>query len=119
MGSVDVDRRDVHFTLVKNDGTTLQCVGEFTATAQITAALAQMLSSLRTRVNKKPATVPVAATSIQWALVQKDPWSDFVLLQLISPEGIPFSFQIQRKDAAALAARLRTESEKPTLTGNA
>ena len=67
IGSVDVDRRDVHFTLVKNDGTTLQCVGEFTATAQITAALAQMLSSLRTRVNKKPATVPIAKAPVPLA----------------------------------------------------
>ena len=78
------------------------------------------LSELRSQLDARGGGMaPVAAERASVSHVQKDRWSDVVLLQLITPRGVPYSFAIPCQAVANIAARLRTESDKPTATGTA
>jgi hypothetical protein len=54
----------------------------------------------------------VAATHIQ-----KDRWANVVLMQLITPGGVPYTFALPPQVASDIADRLKTESAKPHQAG--
>jgi hypothetical protein len=46
-------------------------------------------------------------------------WSDNVVVQWTTTQGIPYLFEIPSQTAVAIADRLKTEAAKPTRAGHA
>ena len=120
-GNVDTGKEEIRFALSIARGEPISFVGKFGAVAQAAAALGRMLAELRAQIQaKRDGTMaPIAAEQIQACHIQKDPWQDVILVQLINPQGIPYSFAMTSAAASDIAARLKIESEKPTRTGSA
>jgi hypothetical protein len=119
-GSVDIDAQEIRFALSIERAPPLSFVGKFGVVAQVIAALGRMMTELRAQMYARGgAMAPVAAEQIGTSHIQKERWSDVVLLQLITPGGVPYSFALSCADAADIADRLKTESAKPTGTGRA
>lgn len=118
-GSVNVDAQELNFTLSVSEAKPIALVAKFGIAVQVISALGRMLSELRAQLDKQGGMAPVAAEKIVASHIQKERWSNVVLLQLITPQGVPYSFAVRCQDAADIADRLKTESAKPTQSGSA
>jgi hypothetical protein len=114
-GTTDVDKQELRFSLSISHGQSLSFVGKVGVVGQIISTLGRMLTGLRAQLDAQEGKMAVvAAEQVRAAHVQKERWHELVLLQLITPGGVPYLFAIPCRDAADIAARLKTESEKPT-----
>jgi hypothetical protein len=118
-GQVNLDTKDIEFDLTLSDRQTLALVATYGSAAQITSALGGMLKALRGALDSERGMATIAGERVEGCHIQKDRWKDEVILQLITPSGIPYTFGIPTRDAAQIAERLRIDSAKPTQTGNA
>ncbi len=111
-GAVDLDKEQIRFSLAIASGLPISFVGDFGAVAQTVAALGRMVSELHAHMRAKAAgtAVPIAAEQVQACHIQKDRWQDVILVQLITPQGIPYSFAMTATAAADIAGRLKIES---------
>lgn len=116
-GSVDVDKQELNFTISVSEGKPTLFVAKFGVAAQVIGALGRMLTELRAQLDKKGGIASVAAEQVAAAHIQKDRWTDVVLVQLITPRGVPYSFAVRCQDAADIADRLKIESAKGTQSG--
>ena len=111
-GAVDKNNRQIQFDLAIADGTTLEFLATQDIAEQIIAALAPMAKALR---HAGPQTV--AAETIAEYTIQRDVMGGPILVRLVTPEGVPYSFQIPLSAANDIADRLKTESAKPPREG--
>ena len=75
---------------------------------------------MRNVIHAAKSLEPTSAEPIASHLIQKEDWSDVVLMQLVTPQGVPYTFELSRQTAIEIADRLKTESAKGvTQTGNA
>ena len=118
-GSVDLDKKELSFTLSIRGRDPYRFVADFGAATQVIGALGRMWAEFRSRLDQQGGVAPISAEQVSASHVQKERWTDVVLLQLITPAGIPYSFAIPTRDAADIADRLKTESAIPTQTGSA
>jgi len=61
----------------------------------------------------------VAPLTLEGVHVQKDQWSDAVLLSLTTNQGIPYIFQIPSQNAVEIGNQLKNEGSRDTEMGNA
>jgi hypothetical protein len=113
-GIADIPRRDIRFELALNAGRSLPLVARFGVAEQIIAALAVLLADLRHALIDEGATEALAAQAVESAMVQKDPFSDRVILHLLTPQGVPYVFGIPAQNAADIADQLRTAGAQAT-----
>jgi hypothetical protein len=95
------------------------CVASYGVAAQISSGLGTAIQILRMELAVQGAMEPVAPLQIQVADIQKEQWSDAVVMQLITDLGVPYIFQFPSQKAFEIADRLKTEAAKPTRAGNA
>jgi hypothetical protein len=87
--------------------------------------LEQILSTLGTLLRQLkehtavPAAEAISAIEVGQYGVQKDPFHDKVLMKIISPVGIPYTFAIPTSAVGEMSERLKTEGSKPTVFGSA
>lgn len=112
--AVDPDRREVYFALSVKNGPSPDFVGDAGVVRQIAGALGRMAFELRL-----PGPEATAAEKVDRYTVQRDPLSEVVILRMMTPEGIPYTFGIPLIAAADIAERLKTESAKAKPVGNA
>ena len=115
----NANTKDVRFVLSVSEGAPIMCVANYGVAAQIASGLGSAIRVLRMALASDGTMEPIAAEEIREIHVQKDQWSDVVLVQLTTVLAIPYTFQISSQMAAEIADRLKTESEKPTQTGHA
>jgi hypothetical protein len=73
-----------------------------------------MFQTVQENVQKQQGKMDaVAAEQVVGAHIQQERWSGNVICQLTSPAGIPYNFVLTPQAASDIAARLKTESEKP------
>ncbi len=113
-GTVDPQKREIDFRLQLNDGTQLACIAELSAAEQIASALGRMTQQFR-----QPKSQNVVAEEIAEYAVQRDPHGGPVLLRLVTPQGIPYTFALPLAAATDIATRLQIESAKVRPSGNA
>jgi hypothetical protein len=109
-GSVDAERGNIRFDMVTAEGRTLPFVATYGDAAQVAASLARLLAELRRALEEKKGTATVAVEKVTEFHVQGDPGSGFVLVQMMTQNGVPYSFAMPAEAAAALAAKLGSES---------
>jgi hypothetical protein len=113
-GTVDTQKREIDFRLQLNDGTELSCIADFSAAEQMASALGRMTQQFRQSKSQN-----VTAEQITEYAVQRDPLGGPVLLRLITPQGIPYTFAVPLSAATDIATRLQIESAKVLPSGNA
>jgi hypothetical protein len=118
-GAIDKTRNEVRFELTAAEGEPLTFVAKYAVAAQVIAGLGRMVSELRKFIDAAKAGHAIAAEPVASACVQKDRWPNQVLLQLTTPQGVPYTFVIPTLTATAIAERLKSESEIPTQVGRA
>jgi hypothetical protein len=116
-GAVDTEKHEIVFELSVKDGKPLSFVATYGVAAQITSGLGRMVKQLHQILQEQKGVASSAAEQVEGAHIQKDRWSDTVILQLMTPQGIPYTFAIPCNAVAEMAGRLKTESEKPTQVG--
>jgi hypothetical protein len=60
-----------------------------------------------------------SAEKVESSHIQRDRWENVVIMQLTTPQGVPYTFSIPPEFAAEIADQLKTESAKPHQTGRA
>jgi hypothetical protein len=111
--------RDIRFDLSVSEGEPIMCVARYGVAAQIASGLGTALRVLQMALDSEGAFEQVAIDKLQEFHVQKDPWSDRVVLRLTTIQGIPYIFEIPSQNASEIAERLKTEGSKPTQAGHA
>lgn len=95
------------------------CVARYGVAAQIASGLGTALRTLSLALEAEGAVEKVAIEDLLEIHVQKDQWSEMIVLRLTTTRGIPYIFQFHSGNASEIADRLRTEGAKPTRIGNA
>jgi hypothetical protein len=113
------DTKDIRFTLTTSEGPPLTCVARYGVIAQIAAGLGTALRVLQMALTSENATELVAVENLEDVHIQKDRWSDIVVLLLTTVQGIPYVFQVPSQSASEIADLLKSEATKPTQIGNA
>lgn len=118
-GAVDVERQEIRLTLTIGDRGARAFVMRFGVAAQVIGALGRMFWELRRALDAQGGHEATAAEDVAAAHVQKDRWSDKVLVQLITPAGVPYTFAVRAQAAAGIAEQLQTESARSGPIGHA
>jgi len=113
-GAVDLQKREIDFRLQLDNGGELAFIAGLSAAEQIASALGRMTQQLR---QSKPQNV-IAEQVAEYA-VQRDPHGGPVLLRLVTPQGIPYTFALPLAAATDIVTRLQIESAKVHPSGNA
>ena len=120
-GGVHRGKFELYFTLTLEDGSKLDFTAEYGPASQVVGALGRLFSELQ-RAAAAAEGSPIRATAAEKVgatLIEKDRWSNAVLLQLTTPQGVPYTFELSPQHAAEMADRLRVESAKPHQVGHA
>lgn len=118
-GGVDTVSHEIQFELTITGQAPMTFVAEYGPAAQVIGALARMNLELRRVLLEAQGIKSVPAEKIASSHVQKDQWENMVIMQLTTPQGVPYTFAIPPQDAAGIAEQLKTESAKPHQTGRA
>jgi|GEM_PF-1660478 hypothetical protein len=120
-GAVDPERQEVSFALATAERKAFSFVAKIGVAEQIIAGLGRMVHGIReARLEKGEANAQTtAAEDVAQYLVQRDPWADRVLLRLVTPQGVPYTFALPASAAADMGARLNAESANRSTTGRA
>jgi hypothetical protein len=118
-GEVDPDNQDVVFHLAEAGGRETPFVARYGVAVQIIAALGVLTRTLYEHLAARKAATPVQAIDLSGAHIQKDRWSDHVLVQMEGADGTRTLYKIPCRTAAEIADRLKTESDAPTRAGHA
>jgi hypothetical protein len=118
-GTVDRVTHEINFVLAVADREPIAFVVEFGPAAQVVSALGRMLSELRRILMTSQTSKSIVAEKVASSHVQKDSWENLVIMQLMTPQGTPYTFALPPQDAAEIANQLRTESAKPHQVGSA
>jgi hypothetical protein len=118
-GTVDTVRHEMSFNVTASDGQSIVFVAEFGPASQLISGLSRMLSELRHVLYEAQGMKSIAAEAVAASHVQMDQWENVVLMQLITPQGVPYTFALKPQEAAEIADQLKTESAKPHQSGSA
>ena len=120
-GAVDTKAHEIQFDLQDSERRTVSFVGRFGPIAQVIAGLARLHFELRQILQTAKAMEPTAAEEIGGHRIHADSWSPVVLVELVTPQGVPYTFEVSRQMANEIADRLKSESAKivRTQTGQA
>lgn len=106
--------QEMDFALALESGGPLQFVAKIGAVEQVIAGLSRMATDLRQR---KPQLI--SAGEVSGYLVRRDVFGGPILLRLISPMGVPYTFALRTAAARDISDRLKIESEKHQTSGSA
>lgn len=118
-GSINLDTREISFALSIAGRPPMEFVSEFGPATQIIGALGRMFFGLQQRLAGEKGMTTVAGEQVQASHIQKDQWKDVVIMQLTTPQGVPYTFALPPKMAVDISEQLKTESAKPHQTGRA
>jgi len=117
-GSIDPKNRYVVFKAKIDPDQEQYFAAKANVIEQVLSTLATLLRQLR-EYGLAPASETVSAIEISQYAVRKDPFSDKVLMQIISVEGIPYTFAIPAQATDEISERLKAEGSMPTTFGKA
>jgi hypothetical protein len=115
----NTETKDIRFALSVSEGEPVMCVAPYGVAVQISSGLGTATQVLRMALTAQGEIEPVAAEQIQLVQFQKEQWSDVILMQLTTVQGVPYIFQFPSQYASEIVAQLKTEAAKPTQVGNA
>jgi hypothetical protein len=118
-GGVDTENDEMQFELSIDGRPAMNFIAGYGAATQITRALGRMFFELQRILLEKKAMKPVGGEKIGASHIQRDRWKNQVIMQLTTPEGIPYTFVMPPQIADEIANQLKTESAKPHQTGHA
>ena len=118
-GTVDTEKHEISFVLDVDGNRPFSFVAKYGVAAQITSSLGKMVSELHEFLVATKGTESTAAEPVASFHVQKDQWSQEVLLMLMTPRGVPYTFALPHLAAVEIANQLKTQSGKATQTGTA
>lgn len=118
-GAVDTVSHEIQFELTVANAPPISFVTEFGPATQLLAGLSRMFLELRKVLHTAKGMKSVAAEKIASSHIQRDRWEGVVIMQLTTPQGVPYTFQMSPRDAADIADQLKTESAKTGKPGNA
>jgi hypothetical protein len=117
---VNPDALEIHFSFVVDDRPPIPFIMGYGPSTQTIGALGRMFLTLQEIAQKQKGKMnAIAAEQVRAAHIQQERWSGNVICQLTTPTGIPYNFVLTREAASDIAARLKTESEKPHQSGSA
>jgi hypothetical protein len=118
-GAVDTVTHEIQFELTVAGAPPISFVTEFGPATQLIAGLSRMFLELRQVLHAARGMKSVAAEKIASSHIQRDRWEGMVIMQLTTPQGVPYTFQMSPEDAAGIADQLKTESVRTGKPGNA
>ena len=118
-GAIDTQEHEIKFDISTGDGKQIAFVSKYGPACQLAASLGRMIFELRKILDNQKKMETIAAEKVVEVSIQKDKWSDIVLLQLMTENGIPYAFALPLQSATDIADRLKTESSKKAHVGNA
>lgn len=105
----NVESKDIRFILeTENSEKPLYCIGEFGLIFKIAQSFGAAIQILRMAFLSHRETVVIPAENVSDIYIQKDYFSESVLLQLTS-EGIPYTFHLSDQIATRLADELKNQ----------
>jgi hypothetical protein len=119
-GDVDPSKGEAIFSLSVGPSNPIILVARYGVLSQITSALSVMLTHLRRSIQAQAGAMePAAAETLAEIHIQKERWSDQVILKLVTVNQIEHTFVLSSDIAADIADRLKNESSKTTAVGTA
>jgi hypothetical protein len=118
-GTVDTETDEIIFDLNVDGRPPMSFIAAYGPAAQVIGALGRMFVELRRLLLEKQAMKSGSAEEVESSHVQRDRWENKVILQLTTPQGVPYTFSIDPKFAVEIADQLRSESAKSGPVGNA
>jgi hypothetical protein len=119
MGSVDAETEEMILDLTIDGRPPMSFVLGYGAAVQVISALGRTFFELRRILTERQPTKKIPAELVQLSHIQKDRWEDVVLMQLTTPQGIPYTFAIPSQFASEIGDQLKMESAKPHRIGHA
>lgn len=117
-GDVDSEKHEIHFTLGSAEKD-FSFIAKYGVASQVIGALGRMFFELKKIMATQKGMETTAAEELAAFHIQKERWNDLVLVELITSQGVPYTFAIPNEIAADIADRLKTESGKSTQVGSA
>ncbi len=118
-GEVDLEKQELRFTLSDSQFRAFNFTARVGVAEQILAGLGRMCTELRKAAIVGNVRRSIAAEDVAVAFVQRERLHDKVLLQLITPSEIPYTFALDLEAAVDISERLKIESEKDVTKGSA
>jgi hypothetical protein len=101
--------KDVRFILeTENAENPIYCIGQYNLILRIASGLGAALHMLRLAFLSQGETAVIPADRVSDVYIQKDYFSDAVLVQITS-EGIPYTFHFSDQIASKLADELKNQ----------
>jgi hypothetical protein len=118
-GAIDAETDEMLFELTVDGRPPMPFIVGYGPAAQIISALGRMFVELRGVLLEKKAMKASAAEQVESSHVQRDRWEDVVIMQLTTPQGVPYTFRIDPQFASEIADQLKIESAKGGKPGHA
>ena len=118
-GQVDLEKQEIRFVLSNTRFQTFDFSVKAGVAEQILMALGRMCTELRSAAVAGNVRRSAAAEDVAVSVVQRERLHDKVLLQLITPSQIPYTFALPLEAAIEISAQLKTEAEKAVPKGRA
>lgn len=118
-GTIDTQKHEIQFELAVSEGPPLAFVAKYGPAGQVISALARMHSQLRQVLRAEKGSEMTSAEEVSTVEVQKEQWSDTILVQLVTAQGVPHLFALSSKGASDMADSLKTESARKHRIGSA
>jgi hypothetical protein len=118
-GAVDTVAHEINFELTVAGRPPMAFAAEYGPAAQFIGALGRLFFELRQTLLAAKGMKSSAGEQIASSHIQRDRWENVVLMQLTTPQGVPYTFAMQPQIASEIAEQLKTESAKPHQTGHA
>src|ERR1700682_2895683 len=91
-GSVDLDTDEITFDLlVETKHAPMSFIATYTSFMQILYGLGKLHATVQRSLLDKNAMRAISAEEVAVTHIQKDRWKDVVLMQLTTPEGVPYT----------------------------
>lgn len=95
----------------------MQVILHFSVAEQMATVFAQLATAVRE--HQSGTLQAVIAQDVAHCSVERDRWADEVVVRFVSSDGAPYTFALKPETALDIAAKLKTEAEKPHQTGHA
>src|SRR5690348_8296887 len=119
-GRVNTRTDEIVFDLaVEGKQFPMSFVASYEAFTQIMNGLGRLFVAVQNSLYEKKTMKGASAEAVASTHIQRDRWANVVLMQLSTPEGVPYTFAIPPQVAADMAEQLKTESSLPHQAGNA
>jgi hypothetical protein len=99
-GGVDTVSHEINFEFTIDGRPSMSFVAAYAPAVQIIGALGRMFFELRRILHEAKGMKSVAGEQVASSHIQKDRWENVVLMQLTTPQGVPYTFAIPPQIAA-------------------